>query len=549
MSALPKLRTSPLEAMRAMSQAVVGDPDNAGYQIRFCNLVTQCTFNRVTDFTDTIKEAVRICLTSHNIRTIVLFEVWHSLLRLDESFLRLMTLTKENYLGDKPLQIKSDEYEFILSPFFLAGLKNLELAKIEYEYLLTCLRRYFLISDNYDEDKFVPFFCALAEQCNLNEYAYSSGSGENNKILDLKNNLSMRPHEIALIGCYEELGNLDCAEKILVVAEKSKNKDLQNLVKVQIEAPLKVKKYYDKISTFSEINNSISSSVAKQYEENPYPRWRHINTPTLTKEQQQYSAGKNILVAGCGTGHELINVALFYPNAKILGIDLSVPSLAYGKQKAHELGIKNVEFMQGDILEIEKLNRQFDMITSGGVLHHMEDPMEGWRKLITCLKPDGVMKIALYSEIARQSVVLCREWIEEQGFESTTEGIKEFRRKIISLDDNDKLKHITALRDFYSLSMCRDLVFHVQEHRFTFIQLEKMLDDLDLSLIAIRCKRPNVLKRYLALYPDDPEAKNLHSWHEFEQKNPDAFWGMYPFWSNKKGSKSAGRMPEWVFAQ
>ena len=45
--------------------------------------------------------------------------------------------------------------------------------------------------------------------------------------------------------------------------------------------------------------------------------------------------------------------------------------------------------MQADILNLKKLNRQFDIIESSGVLHHMENPTVGWEILTECLKPGG----------------------------------------------------------------------------------------------------------------------------------------------------------------
>ena len=52
--------------------------------------------------------------------------------------------------------------------------------------------------------------------------------------------------------------------------------------------------------------------------------------------------------------------------------------------------------MQADILDFkDKLNKQFDIIESIGVLHHMDNPMAGWKILTDCLKPGGLMKIGL----------------------------------------------------------------------------------------------------------------------------------------------------------
>ena len=40
--------------------------------------------------------------------------------------------------------------------------------------------------------------------------------------------------------------------------------------------------------------------------------------------------------------------------------------------------------MQADILDLHKLNKQFDIIESVGVLHHMNDPLLGWKILTDC---------------------------------------------------------------------------------------------------------------------------------------------------------------------
>ena len=73
----------------------------------------------------------------------------------------------------------------------LTGLTSALISDIEYEYLLTCLRRYFLLTDNYDPEAFLPFLCALAEQCDLNEYIYACTEEELKKIDELEKGLSI----------------------------------------------------------------------------------------------------------------------------------------------------------------------------------------------------------------------------------------------------------------------------------------------------------------------------------------------------------------------
>ena len=61
--------------------------------------------------------------------------------------------------------------------------------------------------------------------------------------------------------------------------------------------------------------------------------------------------------------------------------------------------------MQADILHLHHLGKEFDIIESTGVLHHMDEPMVGWKALVDLLKPGGLMKIGLYSDLARQHIV------------------------------------------------------------------------------------------------------------------------------------------------
>lgn len=553
---LPNSFSNHLEAMRFAARGVVDDPENVEHQITFSNLVMSCTFSKVTEHTNTIKEAARICLEGNNVRSLLLFQVWHSLLGLDENVPSFFEKAQTSHLNGESFDINFEELKsFLNDPFFLVGLKRFNLARIEYEYLLTALRSLFLLSHDYQPEDFLPFICSLAEQCHLNEYIYRESEQEQEKVRDLIKNVPSMSGDrvddiknIALIGCYVPLLDLE-VEKIENFTTAILNKPFDDLVHVQINDMRTTQEYFGSIPFFSTIKNDVSSSVASQYEENPYPRWRYIHKPNLTDDQKEMSSGKSIMVAGCGTGQELLNVALYYPNANVLGVDLSAASLAYAKQKSEELGVRNVELLQADILDLNSLDREFDMITCGGVLHHMENPVEGWKNLIHCMKPDGAMKIALYSEIARRYVVQCREWIKEKKFECTKEDIKKFRQQVISMDHSSPLKNIMHVTDFFSLSMCRDLVFHVQEHRFTLLQIKQILNDLDLEFIALRCKNQGALQKYLQLNPGDPEAKNLDNWHEFEKKHPNVFWGMYPFWCNKKGHDFSGKLPEWIFAQ
>lgn len=548
------------KAILVMAHAVKSDTKNTVYQAKFARMVDHLEFYKLTTETDAIKEAIGICLGNPEIDAGLFSTAWHSLLLLDPVFIKFATLTTFGDFKEQAEQVDIRELVDPLNdPFLLSGLRSLIATNAKYERIMTFLRHFFISRfDGYEAELFLPFLCALAEHCNLNEYVYSATKEEDIAAdalagkLDLSAKVDMSVLAmIALIACYKDLMRLDCADSIAKASVDSHSDAFMLLIKNTVTTAMKTREYRDTISAISSSNdpvkNVVSSSVAKQYEENPYPRWRHLEIPVLTEKQKVMGRGKAILIAGCGTGYEPLNMAVRYPEAHVLGVDLSVPSLAYGKQKADEFGIDNIEFMQADILELENLGQQFDLITCVGVLHHMEDPVEGWRKLLTCLKPDGFMKMALYSEIARQPVVLCRNWIEEQGFAATPEGIRDFRKAIMDMDAENPLRDIMNWTDFFSMSMCRDLVFHVQEQRVSLPWIESVLDDLGLCCLSMRISNPYSRKEYLSMYPDDPALNNLDHLHEYEKHNPATFRDMYQFWCCRKGSVTASRPPAWFY--
>jgi len=51
-------------------------------------------------------------------------------------------------------------------------------------------------------------------------------------------------------------------------------------------------------------------------------------------------------------------------------------------RKTKELKLSNIEYAQADIMELGSFERRFDLIECSGVLHHLGDPLAGWRILV-----------------------------------------------------------------------------------------------------------------------------------------------------------------------
>ena len=194
--------------------------------------------------------------------------------------------------------------------------------------------------------------------------------------------------------------------------------------------------------------------------------------------------------------------------------------------------MNNVILKKMDILNVAELDEKFDIVECGGVLHHMEKPSKGLSALIQQLKRGGYIKIGLYSEIARKVIVEARKTIQTLEIESTPEGIRKFRKQVLNGEIKELLDLPKFARDFYSLSECRDLCFHVQEHRFTTESLQKLLDSHGLTFCGFMLPE-QIKKLYRGKYPEDSDMTSLSNWGEFEEECSSTFARMYQFWAQK----------------
>ena len=450
-------------------------------------------------------------------------------------------------IEESPLDVISyiSELPLLLKLMSVCPLPDLELEK-----LLTNLRRYILLNISSVEEASVELLglqSALALQCFTNEYIYSYSDEEEEilKLLEasvkkhLENNDQPSPHVVLTLASYKAL---NCYEwyQLLAVTDS-----IQEVFTRQVKEPQKENELKSHFSIVKEITNSISSEVRAQYEESPYPRWVNlavdpmpisivnmVNQIKLKFRSDKFTEVKrpDILIAGCGTGQHSIGTATRFKDAKVLAIDLSLSSLAYAKRKTEELGIENLEYLQTDILDLCQLNKQFDLIQSTGVLHHMDNPMVGWKVLTECLKPGGIMKIGLYSELARQDIVKVRQEISNAGIGSGDAEMRSFRDTIIKSYKN-YYEQIKNSSDFYSLSTLRDLLFHVQEHRFTIPQIKACLAELGLEFCGF--EEPSIVSHFRQTSKDKDDLYDLDKWQAYEEVNPRAFAGMYQFWCQK----------------
>ncbi|MCE9549822.1 MAG: tetratricopeptide repeat protein, partial [Betaproteobacteria bacterium] len=451
-------------------------------------------------------------------------------------------LTLEALFADELLEVATNKH-------LLCLLENAAACDIEIEKFLTLVRFALLqhvsmsTSQGSENPKLLDFCCALAKQCFLNEYVFFHDEGELESALALKHKLETALAEetsppylwLATYATYFPLHTLIGIDKLRKMALP---KVINELLQQQVEEPLQELAYADSIKCLTSISDDVSRLVKQQYEENPYPRWMkhaaqgvkttlHAYLPnTFPHAEIKFSQKDKVdyLIAGCGTGRQAIDVAQSFHTSRLVAVDLSLKSLCYALRKTAEFSISHIEYAQADIMELGQTGWKFDAIESVGVLHHMADPVAGWRVLASMLRAGGFMKLGFYSEIARRNLSMYQN--------ANAEDIRKLRHELMSQADQKHAADIFAMRDFYGTSECRDLLFHVQEHRFNLMQIKEILAELGLKMLGFQLPT-QVMRQYEARFPEDRTRNNLDCWHVFEQENPYTFISMYQFWVQK----------------
>lgn len=445
------------------------------------------------------------------------------------------------------------DYEFLkklTSQIFCLYLSN-ELVSNKYlENIFSKLRKFIILKINKDKKiKFpnlIKFLESISIQSEFNNFIWDI-SYEEKEILDnLEKNFNNNSGEEKLINaliysCYSPLKNNKDISDFL---ENNKNYSLgiKEIIDRQIQLPIDLEKEAKKIKSLSLIKNNVSKNVKKQYEDFPYPLWK---SKFLKNYEQQIYTGNlkdiaddisnpNILIAGCGTGREAIGMARLKEDSNILAVDLSTKSLSYASIKSKENDINNIEFLNADILDLGELGKKFDIISSCGVLHHMESPEKGLRTLSGILKNNGYIKLAFYSSYAREGLTQLKDYIHKENLTNDIEDLRKLRRiikdKKVNIN-NSLLEQTEKSLDFYSSNELRDLLFHPNEINYNLIDIDKLLKNCNLQFIEFDNKYLKLKNYYSKIFPDDPNGSNLHNWDLIEKKQPTIFSSMYIFWA------------------
>ena len=251
--------------------------------------------------------------------------------------------------------------------------------------------------------------------------------------------------------------------------------------------------------------DNTSANVAKMYKKYPYPfpssRIKNVNEllnlfKFFSLENNFDFDSKNILDAGSGTGHRIINVAKFYKKSKFIGIDFSKNSIKFAKELARKNKITNIEFREMNLLEKINSKRKFDIILSMGVLHHLSNPEKGLKNILSVLEKDGILFLYLYGKLGGHQRMIKKKIVKTllKNKKNYEEGIKLIKK--LKFDDFEYGWNIDSENKKERDSVIVDAYLHANEKLYDFEDINALLKNSGIfgySIFGITTKTQGLL--------------------------------------------------------
>jgi len=186
---------------------------------------------------------------------------------------------------------------------------------------------------------------------------------------------------------------------------------------------------------------------------------------------EPYRDDRSILVAGCGTV-QAVHHALRWPQARVVGIDVSARSLAAAGELKETHGLDNLELHQLPVEEADKLDERFEYVVCTGVLHHLPDPTAGLRALRQVLHPNGALHCMVYAPYGRARVYMIQEYCRRLGIGWSGAEVSDLAASLKALPQDHPI--VPLLRnspDFANVDALADALLHPLDRAYSVAQL------------------------------------------------------------------------------
>jgi SAM-dependent methyltransferase len=248
------------------------------------------------------------------------------------------------------------------------------------------------------------------------------------------------------------------------------------------------------------MTDATDRQLAEQYEAYPYPRRDPreearrliVGSPSHLREIDYWVFGATrpasqplqALIAGGGTGDATVMLATHLARlgrpGSVTWLDRSSASLHIAQERAKVRGLTNIIWQQRSLLELPGSGLgPFDYIDCCGVLHHLPDPAEGLRALLSVLAPGGGLGLMVYAPHGRTGVYMMQDALRmlAPADQPPQRRLDVARRVMRHLPDTQWLRHNRNFDDHINGGDAGlyDLLLNPRDRAFTVTELDALL--------------------------------------------------------------------------
>ncbi|MFK7873992.1 MAG: class I SAM-dependent methyltransferase [Oligoflexales bacterium] len=241
-----------------------------------------------------------------------------------------------------------------------------------------------------------------------------------------------------------------------------------------------------------------TQNVQKFYNQHPYPhypllatpRWQegHLSSSRFARSLSgvQHSAN-SVCIIGCGEILPAIIRSWEPRSTTVHGVDLSKKSLIRAKFRCFRT-TKKASFACEDISHQTWNHKQekWDHIDAFGVLHHLENPQQGFHTLYRSLNPGGTLRLMVYNNASRWWIHAIQAYFHQEKLSPfSLKDINTAKKSLIQLrescqDFNNITKNMGSI--FHNNARFADTFMHPQETHLSISQWHHLLRQYPLKI-------------------------------------------------------------------
>jgi ubiquinone/menaquinone biosynthesis C-methylase UbiE len=151
-----------------------------------------------------------------------------------------------------------------------------------------------------------------------------------------------------------------------------------------------------RVSEYSDVDETSSPQEFVDFLDTRAALDGELDVRRLALDMLDVRAGAHVLDVGCGSGNAVRELAeRAGPTGSVVGLDRSAVMISEARKRLSNSGMP-VDFLQGDVFNMEFPSQSFDRVRADRVFIHLKKPASALGEMVRVLKDDGRVAICDY---------------------------------------------------------------------------------------------------------------------------------------------------------